>query len=195
MDPLLLGTASAFGLAAAAGMNTTLPLLMLGLAARFGLLTLVAPYDALTSTIALVGLGIVAAVEIGADKTPGADTVVHLIQGPLTLGAGAILFASQNSMIQDVSPGLAILVGLFTAGGVHGVRTVIRPLVNMGTLGVGGPVVSVLEDIGAVLLTILAILAPIIAVVVLIGVVICLVFAARPLARRLLARRRAVQTV
>ena len=40
MDPLLLGTASAFGLAAAAGLNTTLPLLIVGLAARFGLLTL-----------------------------------------------------------------------------------------------------------------------------------------------------------
>ena len=37
MDPLLLGTTTAFGLAASAGLNTTLPLLIVGLLARFGL--------------------------------------------------------------------------------------------------------------------------------------------------------------
>lgn len=193
MDPLLLGTASAFGLAAAAGLNTTLPLLILGLAARFGLLTLVAPYDALGSDIALVGLAIVAAGEIAADKIPGADSVVQILQGPLTLGAGAILFASQNSLIQDVSPGLAILVGLFTAGGVHTVRAMIRPLVNLGTMGFGGPVASTLEDISAALVTVLAILAPILAVLALVSLAVGLALVARPLVRMILARRQAPQ--
>ncbi|MGE3267308.1 MAG: DUF4126 domain-containing protein [Chloroflexota bacterium] len=195
MDPLLLGTASAFGLAAAAGLNTSLPLLMLGLAARFGLLTLIAPYDALASDVALVGLGVLATGEFAADKIPGADTVVQVIQGPLTLGAGAILFASQQSLIQDVSPGLAILVGLLTAGGVHSVRAVIRPAVNLATMGMGGPVSSLLEDIGAVIVTILAVVAPIIVVVLLLAALVCLALAARPIARRVMARRRAFQTV
>lgn len=193
MDPILLGTASAFGLAAAAGLNTTLPLFMLGLAARFGLLTLVTPYDALGSDVALVGLGLVAAAEFAADKIPGADSVVQVLQGPLTLGAGAILFASQNSLIQDVSPGLAILVGLFTAGGVHSVRAMIRPVVNLGTMGLGGPVASVVEDIGAVLMTVLAIVAPLLAVLALVIFAVGLVIAARPLARRALAYKRAAQ--
>src|SRR6187200_2310273 len=100
MEPLLLGTASAFGLAAAAGLNTSLPLLLVGLAARFGLLTLAAPYDALSSDVALIGLGIVVIVEIAADKIPGLDTVVQVVQGPVTLAAGAILFASQQSIVQ-----------------------------------------------------------------------------------------------
>ena len=73
MDPLLLGTASAFGLAAATGLNSTLPLLIVGLAARFGLLTLMAPYDAVSSDVALIGLGVLALGEIAADKVPGAD--------------------------------------------------------------------------------------------------------------------------
>ena len=164
MDPLLLGTASAFGLAAATGLNSTLPLLIVGLAARFGLLTLVAPYDAVASDVALIGLGILALGEIAADKIPGADTIVHVIQGPLTMAAGAILFASQNSMIQDVSPGLSILVGLLTAGGVHTLRAIVRPVVTMATLGLGGPVVSTAEDVGAVGLTVTALVAPILAV-------------------------------
>jgi hypothetical protein len=191
MDPLLLGTASAFGLAAASGLNTTLPLLLVGLAARFGLITLVPPYDALSSTVALAGLGVLAAGEIAADKIPGADSVVHVLQGPLALAAGAILFASQQSMIQDVSPGLAVLVGLLTAGGVHSLRALARPVVNVATLGVGGPAVSTAEDVGAVGLTVLALVAPIVAVVALVAI---LLVGARLAARRLAARRRPLPT-
>lgn len=186
MDPLLLGTASAFGLAAATGLNSTLPLLLVGLAARFGLISLVAPYDALTSPVALIGLAVLAIVEIAADKVPGVDTVLHFIQGPVTLAAGAILFASQQSLVQDVSPGLAIVVGLLTAGGIHSLRALARPVVNVATVGIGGPVLSTFEDAGAVGLTILAVVAPLLAVA---AAVIVVVVAARAVAQRLTAGR------
>jgi len=187
MDPLLLGTASAFGLAAASGLNATLPLLIVGMLARIGLLTLAAPFDALASDIALGGLAVLAVGEIAADKIPGADSVVQVIQTPLTLGAGAILFASQNSMIESLSPGLAILVGLLTAGGIHTLRALARPVINVATMGVGGPVASIVEDIGAVGLTLLALLAPILAVV---GLVVLVALGGRLAARRLVQRRR-----
>jgi hypothetical protein len=192
MDPLLLGTASAFGLAAATGLNSTLPLLIVGLAARFGLLTLASPYDALSSDIALVGLGILALVEIAADKIPGADSIVHIVQGPLTMAAGAILFASQSSMIQDVSPGLAILVGVLTAGGVHSLRAIVRPIVTVTTMGFGGPAVSAAEDAGAVGLTLMALIAPLVAIAALVVVV---AIAAPIVARRLASRREALRSV
>jgi uncharacterized protein DUF4126 len=186
MDPLLLGTASAFGLAASAGLNTSLPLFIVGLAARFGLLTLASPYDALASDIALIGLGVLAVVEFTADKIPGLDSVIQVLQGPVTLAAGAILFASQQSIVHDVSPGLALLVGLLTAGGIHGLRAVARPIVNVGTLGIGGPVASTVEDVGAVALAVLAILAPLAAIAGAIAIVALVIF----LALRLAARRR-----
>ncbi|SRR6266536_3005382 len=190
MDPLLLGTASAFGLSAAAGLNTSLPLFIVGLAARFGLLSLTSPYDVLASDIALVGLGILAILEFGADKVPALDTAVHVLQGPVTLAAGAILFASQQSIVHDVSPGLALVAGLLTAGSIHGVRTVARPVVNVATVGLGGPVASTVEDAGALTLTGLAILAPLAAVVAVvvvlaIGIVSVVRFAAkRPVVAR-----------
>ena len=187
MDPLLLGTASAFGLAAATGLNSTLPLLIVGLAARFGLLTLVTPYDAVSSDVALIGLGVLALGEIAADKIPGADSIVHIVQVPLTLAAGAILFASQNSMIQDVSPGVAVLVGLLTAGGVHTLRAIVRPVVTVATMGLGGPVVSTAEDAGAVGLTLTALVAPIAAIF----AVLAIVVVAGKLALRQLGSRRA----
>ncbi len=164
MDPIFLGTAAAFGLASAAGLNTTLPLFLVGVVARLGLLTLTPPFDALESDVALIGLGVLAALEVIADKIPGADSAVHAFQWPLTLAAGAILFASQQSMVKDVSPGLAILVGVLTAGGVHGLRSLVRPAVNLGTMGLGGPVISGLEDFAAVGLTITSLFAPLFAI-------------------------------
>jgi uncharacterized protein DUF4126 len=190
MYPLLLGTASAFGLAAAAGLNTSLPLLMVGLAARFGLVTLAAPYDALGSDIALIGLGIVALVEIAADKIPGLDTVVQMLQGPVALAAGAILFASQHSIVQEVSPGLALLIGLTTAGGIHTLRALVRPVVNVGTMGLGGPVVSAIEDAGAFSLAGLAIVAPIVCIAVLAVLMVLLV----RLVSKAITRRRGLPT-
>jgi len=191
MDPLLLGTASAFGLAAATGLNASLPLLLVGLAARFGLITLVAPYDAVASTTALIGLAVLALVEIAADKIPGFDSVLHRVQGPVTMAAGAIVFASQQSMIQDVSPGLAIVVGLLSAGGVHTLRALARPVVNVATLGIGGPAVSVAEDVGAVGLTVMALAAPVLALVLL---AVILFVIGRAVARRMTHRRRPIRT-
>ena len=172
MDPLLFGTASAFGLASAAGLNTTLPLLVVGLAARVGLVTLAAPYDALASDITLGGLALLAVLELVGDKVPALDSIVHAVQWPLAMGAGAILFASQQSIVQDVAPGLAILVGVLTAGGVHTLRAMVRPAINLGTFGLGGPVVSTLEDALALVLTVAALLAPILAVVLALALVV-----------------------
>jgi hypothetical protein len=160
MDPLLLGTASAFGLAASAGLNTTLPLLVVGILARFGLLTLASPFDALAGDVALSGLALLALLEITGDKVPGLDSVVQTLQWPLAAAAGAILFASQTSVVSWVSPELAILVGLLTAGAVHGLRTAVRPMVTTFTMGLGNSVVSFAEDLLALLLTGLALLAP-----------------------------------
>jgi hypothetical protein len=188
MDPLLLGTASAFGLAGAAGLNTTLPLLIVGLLARLGLLHLAQPFDALAGDITLAGLALLSLVEIVGDKVPGMDSVVQTVQLPLAAAAGAVLFASQNSMVSWVSPELAILVGLLTAGGVHGLRAAVRPAVTTMSMGMGNAVLSVAEDAASLVLVAAAVLAPLAAVVLLLA----LVTAAAVTVRRLLRRGAAV---
>jgi hypothetical protein len=184
MDPLLLGTASAIGLAAAAGLNTTLPLLIVGLLARSGLLTLAAPYDTLASDVALGGLALLALLEIAGDKVPGLDSLVQAVQWPLAAAAGAILFASQTSVISWVSPGLAVLVGLLTAGAVHAARAAVRPAVTAFTLGLGNTAVSAAEDLFAVALTGLAALAPLLGLLLLVLLVALLARAAGVVWRR-----------
>lgn len=160
MDPQLLGLAAAFGLATSAGLNTTVPLLIVGLLARAGLLGLTAPYDALASDVALGGLVGLALLEVIGDKVPGWDTLVQTVQWPLAAAAGAILFASQTAAISWVSPEVAILVGLLTAGTVHAARAAVRPLVSATTFGLGNGAVSLAEDAGALMLTVAALLSP-----------------------------------
>jgi hypothetical protein len=196
MDPALLATASAFGLAASAGLNTTLPLLCVGLLARFGLLTLAPPYDALASPLALAVLAVLAAVEFVGDKVPAVDSAVHTVQWPLAAAAGAILFASQTSVITYVAPELALVVGLLTAAGVHGARTATRPVVTGATLGTGNSALSLAEDAYALALAATAALAPALALALLAALVLAAVFAmalairsGRRLRRWLTARR------
>ena len=160
MDPHLPGMAGAFGLATSAGLNTTVPLLIVGLLARASLLGLAAPYDALASDVALGGLAVLAVLELVGDKVPGWDTFAHAVQLPLAAAAGGILFASQTAAISWVAPEVAILVGLLTAGTVHAARAAVRPLVSATTFGLGNGAVSLAEDAGALALAVAALLSP-----------------------------------
>jgi hypothetical protein len=181
--PALLGITSAFGLAASAGLNTTLPLLCVGLLAHSGWLSLASPYDTLASPVALVVLAALAVVEFVADKVPAVDTAVHAAQWPLAAAAGAILFASQSGVVTHVAPPVALALGLLTAGGVHGARTAARPVVTGTTLGVGNPLVSFAEDGYALALAGTSALVPAVALLLLalllMGLAFAVVLAAR----------------
>lgn len=177
MDGHLLATTTAFSLAAAAGLNTTLPLLLAGLLARSGQLTLVAPYDALATTPVLGAVALVSVLEFLGDKLPVADTLVHTLQWPAAGPAGAVLFASQTAAVAEPvstgpdgagilltiswpTPPLALVAGLLTALAVYGARTMLRPLVTISTFGLGTVVVSAAEDVYALLLVSAAVLLP-----------------------------------
>lgn len=160
MDPLLLSLPAAFGLAAASGLNASLPLLLVSLAARAGLIHLTSPYDALASDVAFYGLLVIAVGEFLVDKVPGLDSVAQVIGAPLVAASGAIVFAAQTGTVDRVDPGLQVLLslgaGAATATTVHLARTSARPFLNIGLLG---PVASLLEDVTSVALAAAALLA------------------------------------
>ena len=78
MDTWLLAALLGLGLAAATGLRTFLPLLMLGTAVHFGLfgIALNESMQWVGSTGALVALAIATVVEIGADLVPLVDNVL-----------------------------------------------------------------------------------------------------------------------
>lgn len=149
-----------FGLAAAAGLNAYIPLLVVGLMERFDVIVLGSPYDSLASTPALVVVGVLLAIELVADKVPAVDSANDLIQSFVRPVAGAVLFAGSIGVLPHAPAWVGVLAGLATAGSVHATKAAVRPAINVSTGGLGAPVVSTIEDVVSTVASILAVLAP-----------------------------------
>lgn len=172
------GIGAAFGLATSAGLNAYIPLLLVALAARFPtadpLLNLSDPYNILANGWVILLLAVLLLVEMFVDKVPALDTVNDIIQTFVRPAAGAFLFAANANIITDASPVLSIIAGLIMAGSVHATKGAVRPAITATTAGTGNWLVSLLEDVVAVILSILSILIPVFVILVL--VIMLLVF-------------------
>lgn len=169
------GIAGATGLSTSAGLNAYMPLLVVGLVARYtNLVHLNGPWDMLTNGWVLAVLAVLLLIEVTVDKVPGIDTLNDGIQ---TIGrplAGAILFAAGSGLVGELHPLIAFLAGLLIAGGVHAAKTAARPVVTAVTGGMGNWLVSLLEDLLSFIIVIVAILVPLL--VLLVIAVLVLVF-------------------
>ena len=181
---------SAFGLASAAGFNAYVPLLTVGLVARYtDLIRLAEPFDVLTQPWVLGAIAVLAVVDFIADKIPAVDTVWHGVGALVSPVAGAVLFASQQNVLSDIHPAIAAIAGLVVAGGFHGSRAAARPISTAATGGVANPVLSLVEDVLSGLLSLLAVFLPFIAFGVA-GLVAVLLIVAVARARRVWMERR-----
>jgi len=161
---LLTGIFTAFGLSASAGLNAYIPLLIVGLLARYtDLLTLNSPWDTLASPWIILMLCILILIEMLADKVPAVNHINDLIQTFIRPAAGAIAFAASANVVTDVSPVLALGAGLLVAGTVHVAKAgVVRPAITATTGGTANVPVSIAEDVVSTVLSILAVVIPII---------------------------------
>jgi hypothetical protein len=180
---VLTCVALSIALAACAGLRACLPLFLAGALARFGLFTLGPSYAFLSSTRALVIVGIAALLEMVADKVPALDHALDVAGTVLRPAAGALLAASVFGRITDpmVSLGLGIIVGAPAALVPHAAKSGLRAASTVATLGFANPLLSVFEDFFTLFLFALAVLAPIL---VLFLVFLCLALLARRAARR-----------
>jgi hypothetical protein len=162
----LFGIFTAFGLASSAGLNAYIPLLVVALLARFtDLVTLEPPWDTLESWWVIGVLIVLLIIEVVADKVPVVDSINDGIQTFIRPVAGAVLFAGSAGVITDIHPVLALVCGLFVAGGVHAVKATARPIVTGTSGGTLNPVVSTAEDVLSLVVAVLAIVLPVLAVV------------------------------
>ncbi len=154
---------AAFGLSGSAGLNAYLPLLVVSLTARYtDLIVLREPWDTLESPWVIGALILLAAIEFFADKLPAVNHANDAIQTFVRPTAGAILFAANTSVIAEVHPVVALILGLLVAGGVHAAKAgVLRPAVTAATGGVANPVVSLIEDVVAAVISIVAVVLPV----------------------------------
>jgi hypothetical protein len=168
------------GLAASAGLNAYIPLLTMGLLARYSdLIDLPSGWQWLSNGWVIGILALLLAVEVVADKVPVVDHVNDIVQTVVRPTAGGLAFGagSSSETVTVTDPGsffsshqwVPIVIGMVLAFGVHTVKAASRPVVNATTGGVGAPVASTAEDFGSVVLSLLAIVLP---VLVLVGLVL-----------------------
>ncbi len=157
---ILASIIGGFGLAAPAGLNAWLCLLIVGLLGRFtNLIALKPPFDFLTNYWVLGALIILLTIEVFVDKIPAVDTVNDIIHSFIRPVAGGILFASYTGAVGGLDPTLGFILGLLSAGSVHAVKATARPMITATTGGLANPLVSLVEDIVAGSTTVLALFA------------------------------------
>jgi len=162
---------TALGLSIPAGLNAYIPLLAVALSQQFGWLELRPPFDILGEWWMIAIIAVLLVIEIVADKVPAVDNVNDAIQTFVRPAAGGIVAVAVAGSATDVAPWLLVLTGVLLAGGTHAVKATARPIVHVSTAGTGGPVVSTVEDAGAAVLSVVAILAPILVAFVLAGLI------------------------
>ncbi len=156
----LLSIGSGVGLSSVAGVRAYLPLALVGIFARLGLFELPAPFDMLGSGLVIAALLVLAFVESGLDKIPALDTVLDIVQTPVRIAAGAVLFAAALEAGLNVGAIPELVAGGGIAGTVAVLKAVLRPPANVSSAGVSAPFLSTFEDVVAVLGGILAVLVP-----------------------------------
>ena len=183
----VISVALGIGLAAAAGFRVFVPLLVAGLAARFGHLPLNDSFAWLASTPALLTLGTAALFETLAYYIPGVDHALDVVASPATVAAGAVASAA---VMTNVPPAVLWPVAIIAGGGIAGLTkgstALLRAKSGLMTGGLANPVVSTVETVGATGLSIIAIVVPLVCLV---AVASVLVWAIRKSGGMLFRRR------
>lgn len=174
-----MSLASAAGLGVGSGVNAYASLLVLGLVGRFmpGTFTSEAS-QMLSSTPALIVLGILYAIEFAADKIPAIDhmwDLVHTFIRPVAGGFAAFAASSPES-----SPALLIAATALGGGAAltsHVGKATLRGVSTTTTGGLMNPVLSVVEDVVAITGVIVAIFLPLLVLLFLAFVVVLFAWA------------------
>jgi len=172
LDTAIGSLLAAFGLSASAGLNAWLPLFSSALLARLDVVELASPFDELSSTSGLLILFVLTFADFVGDKVPVVDHALHLIGTVVAPVAGAVLFTGQTGLETELPTVAAIVLGGAMAGSIHTGRTVLRPVSTATTGGLANPLLSLGEDVGSVLLVLLAFALPILAVLVVVAIVV-----------------------
>jgi hypothetical protein len=160
----LIGVLVGIGLSAASGLRVFIPLLGLSVAGHYGILPLGESFMWLASWQAMLAFGVAAVLEVGAYYIPWLDHALDALLAPAAAVAGTLMTAST---LGDASPLLKWSFALIAGGGVssmvHFGTSAVRAAVSLPTGGLGNPLVSSAEGIGAIALSLLAIFVPILA--------------------------------
>lgn len=169
----MIAALTGMGLSAAAGFNAYIPFLIVALVAKFtDFLALPTGFAWMESWWA-IGIGTLLLItEFVVDKIPAIDTVNDTIQTVIRPAMGGVIFAAtqaaesiDSSQWMQENSWVGIVLGIVVSLLVHSGKMAARPVINAGTLGAGGPVVSTVEDGASIGLSLIALFLPILVIV------------------------------
>ena len=166
------------GFSFAAGINLYATVAILGLASRYGWVSLPEQYRVFDNDLIIGAAIVMYVIEFFADKIPWVDSVwdaVHTVIRPI--GGAVIAIAT----LGDASPtveGLVALLGGTLAAGSHFTKAGTRAVANTSPEPFSNWILSIAEDIFVVGLGFIALKYPLVAaLIVLVGVILMMVFA------------------
>jgi hypothetical protein len=188
----MLAMLTGLGLSAAAGLNAYIPLLLVGVVARYTDVITLPPDFAWIANEWVIGVvAVLLLAEVVLDKVAVVDHLNDMVQTFVRPAVGGVIFAATAAAQQvDASPWMrehpwvGWLAGVAVAGLVHAGKAGARPVVNTTTLGLGTPVVSAAEDATSLGISLIALFAPVLVVVGLLLIAVGTVLGVRRLRRR-----------
>ena len=179
MIELLAGLGRTLGFSFAAGINLYATVAILGLASRYGWVSLPEQYRVFDSDL-IIGVAITLyVIEFFADKIPWVDSIWDAVHTAIRPIGGAVI-AVQT--LGDASPATETLVGLMggtLAASTHFTKAGTRAVANASPEPFSNWILSFAEDVFVVSLGFIALKYPLVAtMIVLVGLVLMVVFAA-----------------
>ena len=163
-------------LSAACGLRVFVPLLVLSIAAKVGVLALGTSLGWIGSSEAIIAFSVATVLEIAAYKVPWLDHALDTVASPAAMMAGTIVSASQIGAISGVSPLVQWSCALIVGGGIAGLMQTgsvsTRVASTVVTGGIANPFISVIQSVLAVVMSVLAVFVPVLAIV-LIAIMLC----------------------
>ncbi len=171
----ILGLCIGVGLSAACGFRVFVPLLVMSIATMMGWFEPSKGFEWLAMPSVCLALAVATVCEVAAYYIPWVDNALDTVATPAAMIAGTLttMAVTSGEMSQFAGWAAAIIVGGGTAGVVQMSTVAARGVSTATTGGLGNFVVATGEWIGAILLSVSALLVPaLVAVVVLIAIIL-----------------------
>ena len=177
MDLITLGRTAGFSFAA--GVNLYATVAILGLAARYGWVSLPPQFQAFNNDVVIGVAAVMYLIEFFADKIPYVDTVWDVVHTAIRPIGGALIAVTTMGDASPTVQALVALLGGTVAAGSHLTKTSTRAAANASPEPFSNWILSIGEDLLVVGLGYLALRHPIAALaVVAILLVVIAIFAA-----------------
>jgi hypothetical protein len=167
------------GFSLAAGVNLYATVAVLGLASRYGWVTLPEQFRVFDNSWIIGVAGVLYVIEFVADKIPWVDSIWDSIHTVIRPVGGALIAVAALGEASPVIMGLIALLGGSVAAGSHMTKAGARVAVNTSPEPFTNWFLSLAEDAFVIGLSLLTLKFPLLALVVSLAIVVLIVWVAR----------------